>query len=282
MTRPRLPRIRPEASAITSAPLAKVRGYVGSIPRGGRHQARDSSAAFDLKSQNAACAAGTARGGTSSCPVSNCRLLWHRVAGTFKHSAAWVKRRALGRNTGPKLVFSEAGASCRAVQGAGRERVSAGRRGGHSCAAPLRTRAHPRRRRGRRLGAGHPGAGAAFGASVSRRGYTQLALYDLNQSQSQSAAIAVASAGVDADGRQRRRRDGGPGGGRARYRARAGDPVEEQRSALLLVVLEGLSYREVAEIQAVPIGTVMSRLARARAQVKAFLDGERPMLRRVK
>jgi RNA polymerase sigma-70 factor (ECF subfamily) len=58
--------------------------------------------------------------------------------------------------------------------------------------------------------------------------------------------------------------------------------VEEQRTALLLVVLEGLSYREVAEVQGIPIGTVMSRLARARAQVKAFLDGERPMLRRVK
>src|ERR1700752_1901835 len=56
--------------------------------------------------------------------------------------------------------------------------------------------------------------------------------------------------------------------------------VEDQRSALLLVVLEGLSYREVAEVQGVPIGTVMSRLARARAQVKAFLDGERPALRR--
>jgi len=58
--------------------------------------------------------------------------------------------------------------------------------------------------------------------------------------------------------------------------------VDEQRHALLLVVLEGLSYREVAEVQAVPIGTVMSRLARARAQIKAYLDGERPALRRVK
>jgi RNA polymerase sigma-70 factor (ECF subfamily) len=58
--------------------------------------------------------------------------------------------------------------------------------------------------------------------------------------------------------------------------------VEEQRTALLLVVLEGLSYREVAEVQSVPIGTVMSRLARARAQIKAYLDGERPALRRIK
>jgi RNA polymerase sigma-70 factor (ECF subfamily) len=58
--------------------------------------------------------------------------------------------------------------------------------------------------------------------------------------------------------------------------------VEDQRTALLLVVLEGLSYREIAEIQGVPIGTVMSRLARARAQIKSFLDGERPALRRVK
>jgi RNA polymerase sigma-70 factor (ECF subfamily) len=60
------------------------------------------------------------------------------------------------------------------------------------------------------------------------------------------------------------------------------DLAEEQRVALLLVVLEGLTYREVAEVQGVPIGTVMSRLARARLQIKAYLDGERPALRRVK
>jgi RNA polymerase sigma-70 factor, ECF subfamily len=75
---------------------------------------------------------------------------------------------------------------------------------------------------------------------------------------------------------------GGPEtGGRDIERALAA-LVDDQRSALLLVVLEGLSYREVAEVQGVPIGTVMSRLARARAQIKAYLDGERPALRRVK
>jgi RNA polymerase sigma-70 factor (ECF subfamily) len=58
--------------------------------------------------------------------------------------------------------------------------------------------------------------------------------------------------------------------------------TDDQRAALLLVVLEGLSYREVADVQAVPIGTVMSRLARARAQIKSYLDGETPALRRVK
>jgi RNA polymerase sigma-70 factor (ECF subfamily) len=74
---------------------------------------------------------------------------------------------------------------------------------------------------------------------------------------------------------------GSEAGGRDIERALA-SLVDDQRVALLLVVLEGLSYREVAEVQGVPIGTVMSRLARARAQIRAYLDGERPALRRVK
>lgn len=47
----------------------------------------------------------------------------------------------------------------------------------------------------------------------------------------------------------------------------------EQRMALLLVTVEGLSYREAAEVAAVPVGTIMSRLARARVALLAKLGG---------
>ena len=38
----------------------------------------------------------------------------------------------------------------------------------------------------------------------------------------------------------------------------------EQRMVLMLVTVEGLSYKEAAEVAGVPVGTIMSRLARAR------------------
>jgi RNA polymerase sigma-70 factor (ECF subfamily) len=48
---------------------------------------------------------------------------------------------------------------------------------------------------------------------------------------------------------------------------------EEQRVVLLLVCVEGLSYREVAETTGVPVGTVTSRLARARIALRAMVEG---------
>jgi RNA polymerase sigma-70 factor (ECF subfamily) len=46
----------------------------------------------------------------------------------------------------------------------------------------------------------------------------------------------------------------------------------EQRAALLLVTVDGLSYKEAAEVADVPVGTIMSRLARARVALQAKLD----------
>jgi RNA polymerase sigma-70 factor (ECF subfamily) len=46
----------------------------------------------------------------------------------------------------------------------------------------------------------------------------------------------------------------------------------EQRSALMLVTVDGLSYKEAAEVAGVPVGTIMSRLARARVALQAKLD----------
>jgi RNA polymerase sigma factor (sigma-70 family) len=63
----------------------------------------------------------------------------------------------------------------------------------------------------------------------------------------------------------------------------------EQREVVLLIGLEGLSYAETAEILSIPVGTVMSRLARGRDRLRTLMDYEgggdrsgRTALRRVK
>ena len=48
----------------------------------------------------------------------------------------------------------------------------------------------------------------------------------------------------------------------------------EQREVLLLVGVEDLGYAEIARVVGVPIGTVMSRLSRARARLRLELQGE--------
>ncbi|MCI5074774.1 RNA polymerase sigma factor [Oricola sp.] len=47
----------------------------------------------------------------------------------------------------------------------------------------------------------------------------------------------------------------------------------DQRAVLMLVVVEGYAYGEVAEMLDIPLGTVMSRLSRARRMLATILEG---------
>jgi RNA polymerase sigma-70 factor (ECF subfamily) len=49
---------------------------------------------------------------------------------------------------------------------------------------------------------------------------------------------------------------------------------EEQRSVLLLVAVEDLSYGETAKVLGIPVGTVMSRLSRGRDRLTKIMAGE--------
>lgn len=61
-------------------------------------------------------------------------------------------------------------------------------------------------------------------------------------------------------------------------RAIEGLPIE-QRSAFHLVVVEGLSYETAAAVLEVPVGTIMSRLSRARTALRHGQEGRPPVLR---
>lgn len=49
---------------------------------------------------------------------------------------------------------------------------------------------------------------------------------------------------------------------------------DDQRTVLLLVCVEGMSYQEVSDTLDLPIGTVTSRLARARIRLREYMNGE--------
>lgn len=85
--------------------------------------------------------------------------------------------------------------------------------------------------------------------SAGRRG-TQVGIEDIAETQGEDGRDTVENRSVLA----------------AAQRALLALP-EDQRSAFLLVVVEGLSYREAAKVLDVPVGTIMSRLARARGRI---------------
>jgi RNA polymerase sigma factor (sigma-70 family) len=59
----------------------------------------------------------------------------------------------------------------------------------------------------------------------------------------------------------------------AQIREAFGRLPEEQRAALHLVTIEGMAYQEAADVLGIPIGTLMSRLGRARAALRSFENG---------
>ncbi|MDB5872504.1 MAG: subfamily polymerase sigma-24 subunit [Ramlibacter sp.] len=67
----------------------------------------------------------------------------------------------------------------------------------------------------------------------------------------------------------------------------------DQRAVLLLVAMEDMSYQDAAKVLGIPLGTVMSRLSRARSRLRELMEGEpsttarptadhAPVLRRLK
>jgi RNA polymerase sigma-70 factor, ECF subfamily len=93
---------------------------------------------------------------------------------------------------------------------------------------------------------------------VSRRSSTEAALMD-------NARDALADDALDPEERLLQQQTV------SRVRAALEQLPADFREVIVLRELEGLSYKEIAEVLRVPIGTVMSRLARARERLLAVL-----------
>ena len=59
--------------------------------------------------------------------------------------------------------------------------------------------------------------------------------------------------------------------------------AEELHAVILLIGLEDMSYQQTAQVLEIPVGTVMSRLSRAREKLRLAMDGNmKPSLRSLK
>ena len=98
-----------------------------------------------------------------------------------------------------------------------------------------------------------------------------LAMNRMSKARSQPRPVAIEDAGESALVRQAEQPD------RLQHRdlLRGLEQLSEaHRSVLLLISVEDLSYAEAANVLGVPIGTVMSRLSRAREKLAQLMDAE--------
>ncbi|CAK0745968.1 RNA polymerase sigma-70 factor, ECF subfamily [Azospirillaceae bacterium] len=126
-----------------------------------------------------------------------------------------------------------------------------------------------------------------FAAGTNLRAWLFAIMHNIYVNQVRRLAGRPGESSIDEEGMENRLSEAARQESRIELRdlSRALDAIpEEQRQVLLLVALEGLKYDEVAQVLGVPIGTVMSRLSRAREAVRQKLSGNGAgsVLRRVK
>ena len=124
-----------------------------------------------------------------------------------------------------------------------------------------------------------------FQAGTNMRAWLMTILHNLHIQQARSRNRAIDDVALEPDMENRVSRPPDQEDGlNVRDLSRALDALEDQhREIILLIGLSGLSYKQTAEALEIPVGTVMSRLARGRERLRVLMsEGATPTLRRVK
>ena len=108
---------------------------------------------------------------------------------------------------------------------------------------------------------------------VNLRGWLMTIVTNMHRSRHRSAAARAQHASLDEAGDLPAPSTVGDPLERDRLLAAIDRLPPEQRSVLMLVVIEGCAYAEIAAMLDIPIGTVMSRLSRARRSIAETMEG---------
>ena len=124
-----------------------------------------------------------------------------------------------------------------------------------------------------------------FQSGTNMRAWLMTILHNLHIQQARSRNRAIDDVALEPDMENRVSRPPDQEDGLyVRELSRALDALEDQhREIILMIGLSGLSYKQTAEALEIPVGTVMSRLARGRERLRVLMsEGATPTLRRVK